>query len=354
MSSPEVAQALSDIEAAVAVIRSAVVASQPVGDVKVETVDVTPSSVTVRWSTARTDVTGWTVGRDGQDSSGTGPWQTQVGATVREQKFGLLRPATKYLFAVAPVGGSSVTATVTTKSDATPGQADPGAAHGPRALADGWVPLLRASDDFAGSAVDAGQWSMYNSVGHDGKGLRRPSQFSIVATDGALGGRALRVAGTAVGTTGGMAHKVNQKYGRWAARMRVPGGDAHYHPVLLTWPAAENWPVGGEIDFSEGKCGVNEVEFFLHYSAANKQTSGSIDVDVTQWHWWEMEFAPDGVRGWCDGKLWFEDKDTSHIPPGPMHLCVQLDWFPGSAKSTGTGEMLVDAYRVYRHPKTEG
>jgi hypothetical protein len=255
---------------------------------------------------------------------------------------------------VTPVAGSPVTVVATTKSDVVTGPADPGAAHGPRALSDGWVPLLRASDDFNGQAVDTTQWSMYNSAGHDNKGLRRPSQFSIVDAAGALGGRALRVQGGVDGTTGGMAHKTSQRYGRWASRMRVPFGDARYHPVLLTWPTAENWPVGGEIDFSEGKCGVNEVEFFLHYSAANRQTSGSIAVDVTQWHWWELDWAPDGVRGYCDGRLFFEDKDTSHSGFGPHHGTIQLDWFPGGAKTTGAGEMLVDAYRVYRHPGAVG
>jgi hypothetical protein len=329
VSSPEVEQVLSAIEQAVARIRASV-GQPPAGEVKVEAVDVTSSSVLVRGSTT-------------------------VAGSVREKAFSSLLPGTPYVFTVTPAGGSPVTVTAATAGSAGGGTGggDPGVAHGPRALVDGWVPLLRASDDFGGQAVDPGQWSMYTDPTSQ-HGNRQPSQFSIVADPTALGGRALHVASTGDGKTGGMAHRVNQKYGRWAGRMKVPSGDPRWHPVLLLWPQAENWPAGGEVDFSEGKCSVNEVEFFLHYSKDNRQTSGSIKVDITQWHWWECEVAPDGVRGWCDGRLFFEDKDPSHIPPGPMHGTIQADWFPNGAKTTGPGEMLVDAYRVYRHPGTVG
>lgn len=225
-----------------------------------------------------------------------------------------------------------------------------GGDHGPRALAGGWAAHEVARDDFQGTGVDPAKWAMYNSAGHEGKGLRRPTQFVIVDDSTALGGRALHVTGTPEGTTGGMAHRLNQRFGRWAGRMRVPDGDQRYHPVLLTWPGAENWPAGGEIDFAEGKCGVDHMEFFLHYSKANQQTSGGVDVDVSQWHWYEMEWTPDYVRGWCDGKLFFEDVSKAHFNNadfGPHHGTIQLDWFPGSATRTGAGEMLVDAYRVY-------
>lgn len=355
MSSPEVAQALSDIEASVARIRAAVATPAPAGVVTVKVTDVTSSSVTVQWETARTDVASWTVGRDGSDTSGTGPWSTTLAGTERKKPFTSLRPATTYHFTVTPAGGAPVTVAATTAAGTSTGGGggsppDSTAAHGPQALAAGWVPLLRASDNFDGTAV-GDQWSLYTDPKSQ-HGNRQPSQFSIVADSTALGGRALHVAATGDGKTGGMAHKVNQKYGRWAGRMRVPSGDPRWHPVLLLWSRAENWPVGGEVDFSEGKCSVNEVEFFLHYGKDNRQTSGSIKVDITQWHWWECEVAPDGVRGWCDGGLFFEDKDPSHIPPGAMHGTIQLDWFPEGTKSTGPGEMLVDAYRVYRHPST--
>jgi hypothetical protein len=157
-----------------------------------------------------------------------------------------------------------------------------------------------------------------------------------------------------------MANLRAQRYGRWAVRMRCPSGDPRYHGVALTWPHAENWMKGGgEIDFSEGKCSVNRVQFFLHYSSSGgpstQQTSADIDVDVTAYHWWEVEWSKTAVIGWCDGREWFRDTNPAHFAYpayGPMHACLQLDWFPDGAKTTGPAEMLVDAFRVYRHPDT--
>lgn len=350
---PAVDQAVAGLDTAVATLKAALAGTPPppppAGEVRVQAAEVTSSSVTAVWSTTGAEPASWTVGRDGVDSSGSGPWTTNVPGTMRSQRFNLLRPATRYVLTVTPAGGAPVSVEATTSAGAGGGTPDPGAAHGPRALADGWVPLLVASDDFNGSAVDRAQWSMYTDP-RSQHGNRQPSQFSIVADPTALGGRALRVSGTADGKTGGMAHETNLKYGRWSGRMKIPGGDPRWHPVFLTWPDAENWPEGGEIDFAEGKCSTNRMEFFLHYSKDNKQTAGRIDVDVSQWHWYEMSWGPEGVRGWCDGRLFFEDLNPAHSGFGAHHGTIQLDWFPGGATRTGTGEMLVDAYRVYKHP----
>ncbi|MCW0216394.1 MAG: glycoside hydrolase family 16 protein [Pseudonocardia sp.] len=213
--------------------------------------------------------------------------------------------------------------------------------HGINAVKFGWTDKLVLRDEFEGSSVNTSIWSMYDSVGHDGKGLRRPAQFTVSNS-------ILKCYGTTNGTTGGMAMKVGrQKYGRWECRMRSLRGDSRYHPVLLTWPDSENWPIDGEIDFSEGKCGVNKVEFFLHFGANNSQTYGFINVDITQWHDWAVEWTPTSVKGWCDGVQFFSDTNASHFNFGSHHLCIQLDWFPAGASTTGDGEMEVDWARVY-------
>lgn len=324
---------------------------------------VTEDSIKVVWTAGDDDeVHGWRVGRDGFDTKGTGAWSTVLPANVGFIVFNSLKPNATYNLTLEPVLasglGSPLKLTITTKAPVVVTPPDGGGGgggggggndHGPVALANHWVE--RARDDFSGNAVDPAKWGMYNSVGHGGKGLRRPSQFSIVSDPTALDGRCLRVQGTANGTTGGMAHQTSQRFGRWGVRMRAPRGDRHYHPVLLTWPSAENWPTGGEIDFSEGNASSDHVQFFLHYSAANHQTSDDTTVDTTKWHWWEMEWTPDHVRGWCDGNLFFEDTDKSHFNYsgfGAHHGTIQLDWFPDSGQATtGTAEMYVDAYRVY-------
>lgn len=317
---------------------------------------VTDSTIKANWVTDGI-VEGWRVGRNGKDVNNTGPWQTVVPANQLTQTFSSLLPGTQYILRLEPIlstgAGPAVTLEATTKMPTAP--PDPGTPnpptsgdHGPMALSGGWKE--RSRDDFNGAALDTSKWGTYNSAGHGGKGLRRPSQFSIVDDATAMGGRCLRVQGTADGTTGGMANKTGQRFGRWGVRMRFPRGDKHYHPVLLTWPDAENWPTGGEIDFAEGNASSDKMQFFLHYSKNNNQTSGDVTVDTTKWHWYEVEWGPDGVRGWCDGQKFFEDTNRAHFNYdgfGSHHGTIQLDWFPDGAKTTGTAEMYVDVYRVY-------
>ncbi|WP_212611807.1 hypothetical protein, partial [Pseudonocardia sp. Ae406_Ps2] len=42
-----------------------------------------------------------------------------------------------------------------------------------------------------------------------------------------------------------------------------------------------------------------------------------------------------GVTAFVDGREWWKTTDTSILPPGPMHLCLQLDWFPRGDGETG-------------------
>lgn len=309
---------------------------------------VTEDSVAVSWSPPAGE--GWRIGRSGFDRLGSGPWvtPTPLPPGANNFRFRSLRPGTEYTFTLTyPGGQTSVNATTSTA--ATPA---PAGNHGPRALTAGWVPMQVARDDFLGARLDETAWDTYLDP-TSRHGNRQPSQITIVDDPTATDGRCLLITGLPDRRTGGMAHAVNQRFGRWSIRMRADG-DYHWHPVPLTWPEAENWPRGGEIDYHEGKCGVNRVEFFLHYShdGRNHQTSSSIDVDARAWHWWETEWSPTSVKGWCDGRQWFEDLDPSHFnyPEfGPHHGTIQLDHFPDD-KPTGTGRMWVDQFVVYRHP----
>jgi hypothetical protein len=62
-----------------------------------------------------------------------------------------------------------------------------------------------------------------------------------------------------------------------------------------------------------------------------------------------VEWTPDAITAYLDGKEWFRTTDRSTFPPGPMHLCIQLDWFPqGTGAKVAT--MQVDWVRQYRVP----
>ncbi|GAA4536333.1 glycoside hydrolase family 16 protein [Pseudonocardia xishanensis] len=198
----------------------------------------------------------------------------------------------------------------------------------------GWGTPTREDDFTAG----VGDWDLYDGSGHDGNGRRSPDAISVQ-------GGVLTITGTPDGTTGGMAWNPGREYGRWEARVRSPAGDPDYHAVLLLWPDAENWPVGGEVDFMEiSDASRQNVEMFLHYGADNSQVQGDVDIDATEWHTWAVEWTPDHLAAFVDGEEWWRTEDTGILPPGPMHLTIQLDNFGGPQQET---RMQVDWVREY-------
>ena len=197
-----------------------------------------------------------------------------------------------------------------------------------------------AGDEFNYTgAPDPAKWSVYDSVGHAGNGIRSPQQVTI-------DGSKMVMTGTPDGTTAGMSAKfANQKYGRWEIRA-AGSGDNEYHLVSLLWPDSRNWPCDGEVDYAETAGNWNEIKFFHHYSCSNSQTSATKALDVSQFHNYAVDWSPNGMVGYIDGVKWFEDNNPEHQPPGPMHQTLQLDWFPDSS-ANGPGEMRVDWVRVY-------
>ncbi|CAN3127074.1 GH16 domain-containing protein [Mycobacterium sp. smrl_JER01] len=186
-------------------------------------------------------------------------------------------------------------------------------------------------------------WGVYNSVGHNGYGRRTPAALSFV--DGVM-----VITGDAAGNTGGLAWNGGQKYGAWEVRLRVPRGAADYHAVALLWPDAENWPVGGEIDFVEilGDSTRQNISHFLHYSAQNRTESAVSKVDATQWHNYAVSWTPQAITVYVDGTPAWTTTNAERFPPGPMHLALQLD---ASEKRpitlSGGAQMMVAWARQY-------
>ncbi len=163
-------------------------------------------------------------------------------------------------------------------------------------------------------------WVVYDSVGHNGWGRRTPRAISFV--DGVM-----VITGDAFGNTGGLTWGGGQKYGAWEVRMRVPEGAVDYHAVALLWPDAENWPVGGEIDFVEVVADAKRqhVSHHLHYSALDLTEAGVTNVDATEWHNYAVSWTPSAITIYVDSVPVWRTTNTSHFPPGPMHLALQLD-----------------------------
>jgi licheninase len=203
----------------------------------------------------------------------------------------------------------------------------------------GWGEPNQVDDFDSGLGPD---WRVYDGPGHIGNGVRSPDAVDVDAG-------IMTITGDSNGTTGGMAWFPGQKYGRWEGRVRVPPGDETYHALMLLWPDAEDFPVGGEVDFMEMMEPTRQrTQLFLHYGKDNSQVMGEIGIDGTQWHNWAVEWTPEHIAAFVDGKQWWRTDDTSILPPGPMHLCIQLDWFPGDGQgAVQESTMQVDWVRQY-------
>jgi len=207
----------------------------------------------------------------------------------------------------------------------------------------GWGTPVRADEFDAGTA----QWSVYDGPGHGGNGRRSPAAVNV--RDGVL-----TITGGSSGTTAGMSWGHGRRYGRWEARVRAPAADPSYHAVLLLWPDAENGPEGGEIDFMEiADPARQKADVFLHHGPDDEQEHGQVQVDATRWHNWAVEWTPTSVTTFLDGRKWYGTTDRAVQPRGPMHLCIQLDWFPrGGTVQQST--MQVDWVREYGVSSDDG
>ncbi|MDP9695119.1 UNVERIFIED_ORG: hypothetical protein J2X79_002688 [Arthrobacter globiformis] len=209
------------------------------------------------------------------------------------------------------------------------------------ASAVGWGSVV-AGDEFNYTGTpDRTKWSVYNSPGHAGNGIRSPKAWSVA-------NGAATVSGDSAGTTGGMSAKfANQKYGRWETRMKTNRRDSEYHPVLILNPVTTS-STCDEVDYAESTTDTTLVKFFLHYACSGtKQTYASTAVDTTQWHNYAVEWTPAGITGYIDGVKTFTDTNPAHQPSGSVHQTLQLDWFPDGS-STAPSWMQVDWVRVYK------
>lgn len=226
-------------------------------------------------------------------------------------------------------------------------------------------PVPEGTDEFEyGSAdapkpPDAAKWSLPGGPGacvegHDGNGRRCTDNSQVV------GGK-LRQLGAANGDSGWMASKFGQRYGRWEARVRseptAADNKRNYHPLLILWPDSDRWPEDGEYDFLENTApGEDCAKAFIHYphdagAEVQQEPAETCGVKLTEWHNVAVEWTPDHVKGFVDGKEWFsfsggenDVRDCIQCAPS-MHQTIQLDNFFGDGMQTATYE--VDWTRAY-------
>jgi hypothetical protein len=233
----------------------------------------------------------------------------------------------------SPVASSSEAVSPTT--DPVTGAPKPGA-------------RLIFSDEFDGTTVDPSRWSMYNTPGHAGNGLRRPSAFSL--QDGNLVITASMQNGEIV--SGGMSQRGNFTYGRVEFRVRTePDPTGTMSGVVLTWPKDQWAPEFTENDMYEtGARPNNTTQFntFIHFgTVADWQKWTTHYVDPSQWHTIVMDWHAGLLEIFIDGRLSFSISDRAVIPDVLHHLSLQLD-----ARAERTlarpQRMFVDYVRVYQ------
>ncbi|MFP5072943.1 glycoside hydrolase family 16 protein [Pseudonocardia nantongensis] len=226
-----------------------------------------------------------------------------------------------------------------------PAPSAPAAGNCPQTAAQklNWGDPTRRSD-FDGAAVPP-DWHPYGpEPGHDKQGIRTPE--AVTVADGQM-----TINGDEQGTTGAVSWHPGQRYGRWEACVRSEKGAGGLNSLLLLWPVAEDFPVGGEIDWMEiTSDDRQETNFFLHYGENNDQDHGSVQHDSTQWSAYALEWTPEKITAYVDGEEWYTNTETDQFPPGPMNMTMQLDYFGDAGGPTA---MHMDWAKQWALPESE-
>ena len=213
------------------------------------------------------------------------------------------------------------------------------------------------TDNFSGTILGK-SWSVYDSP--TGKNPRTRDSVRVKGGYLQLIGHHEKPYGD---VSGGISDNADRLYGRWEVRFRADAEPAD-EPVVLLWPKNNQWPVNGEIDMAEirnaQRHGAGE---FLHLGKDVKHFIGleiPATVNFTKWHTIAVDWLPDHVTFWLDGKAQWTVKrgagKANYVPSTPFHLALQND--AGCANRCKPDKhtpkqviMDVDWVKVYAAPK---
>ncbi len=148
-----------------------------------------------------------------------------------------------------------------------------------------------------------------------------------------------------------MARLVNQTYGRWVVRFRMPKGAGVGMDVALR-PSGSGTVVDW-IEESSDKGAARAIETAtLHYGST--RIHAQVHANFTKWHTMILAWVPGQITVRVDDHLWANYR--SHIPSSPMHLVMQTNvgsnGFTGTMPNSTTPpkvSLIVDYVAVYRY-----
>ena len=137
-------------------------------------------------------------------------------------------------------------------------------------------------------------------------------------------------------------------YGRYAMRFKadpVPG----YKTAWLLWPDREDWMADGEIDFPEGNL-TGTISAFMHHTG-NPYDQDQYDTRATYaaWHTAVIEWTPQSVTFYLDGRVIGTSTDPAVIPSTPMHWVLQTETRTsgGPPPNSAAGHVQIDWVTAY-------
>jgi Glycosyl hydrolases family 16 len=204
------------------------------------------------------------------------------------------------------------------------------------------------SDDFGGTRLDPRKWQAYNA----------PDAATHPGTNAGThvaDGRLVLVGGLYKGQdqSAGVISRMAQTYGRWEARFRAAPG-AGYSATAFLWPTHLGAPEWSEIDFAEILSGDRRSGgLFIHHGKDDRQVQRTTRADFTKWHTVAVDWLPDHVTFWMDGRRTWTYRGAFIPKRSDMHLYLRNERKNGFHRTTSTPQkvaMEVDWIRVYRAP----
>ena len=144
-----------------------------------------------------------------------------------------------------------------------------------------------------------------------------------------------------------------QTYGRWEARIRADKGNG-YSATAFLWPTHLGSPEWSEIDFAEILSGDRRSGgLFIHHGQDDRQVQRTTRADFTRWHTVAVDWLPDHITFWMDGKKNWTYRGSFIPQRSDMHLYLRNERRNGFHRTASTPQkvtMQVDWIRVYRAP----